>query len=83
MTFYIMINNSNETLEVISNKTLKKYEIELKKEDIDFLNGEQYNTRVVEIFGWGELTSYNEKKVKEYREYYKAEGWDYVENICL
>lgn len=81
MELYLIVNNSNETLEVISDKTLAKYGIEIKSEDKAFLKGS--GNRAINIFGWGELNAYSIEKAKEYREFYEAEGWDYIENICL
>ena len=64
---------------LISNKQVEN--VSLKKEDKRFLEGEE--PRGIEIFGWGVLNSYSIEKVKRYREFYKAEGWDYIEDICL
>ena len=82
MKYFILENHSSEVLEVITEKTLAKFGIVLKSEDIRFLE-ESEEARGIDIFGWGTLNSYSIEKVKEYREYYKAEGWEYIENICL
>ena len=78
---FLIENKSSEILEVVTEKTLLKNGIVLKEEDTNFLDGGE--NRGVEIFGWGVLSNYTVEKVKEYRKFYEAEGWDYIENICL
>ena len=79
MEYYIIENNSNEILEVITNKTLEKNGIILKNEDLEALSQGLF----LEIFGWGLLSSYSSEKAKEYRKFYEGEGWDYIENLCF
>ena len=79
MKYFIIENNSNEILEVITEKTLKKNGIILKSEDLKALSEGLF----VDIFGWGLLSKYTNEKSKQYRDFYKAEGWDYIENLCL
>lgn len=79
MKYFIIENNSNETLEVITEKTLEKNGIILKSEDLKAIEDGLF----VEIFGWGLLSRYTNEKIKEYRNFYEAEGWDYIENLCL
>lgn len=78
MRYFILENNSSETLEVITEKTLEKNGIVLKSEDLKAVSEGLF----VDIFGWGLLSKYTNEKVKQYRKFYKNEGWEYIEN-CL